>query len=126
MIERFLAAGPMRADEGGAWVYASDYDALASDLVAEKAIGTTAMYSAIERDVTIESMQADLDEAEARISELEAALAIVTQDRDTLLAMTGTTIEQVAARIRSAQETPVAHSKSQQKRIEAMTAPETK
>jgi hypothetical protein len=36
---------------------------------------------------------------------LEARCLLAEKDRDTLLTMTGTTIEQVAARIRSAQET---------------------
>lgn len=76
-------------------VLASDYDALASDLVAEKAIGTTAMYSAIERDVTIESMQADLDEAEARIRELEAALRTIAENEDCRYASCGVAAREI-------------------------------
>lgn len=64
---------------GAYYVLASDYDALA----------------------------ADLEGIEARIVQIEAELAIVTKDRDTLLEMTGATIQQVAARLRQVSETDV-------------------
>lgn len=57
-----------------------------------------------------EKMMAELAEVKRdidrsnRVQTLEAELALVTADRDTLLKMTGTTLEEVAERLRSVRD----------------------
>lgn len=50
--------------------------------------------------------QCEICERDETIERLQRELAIVTRDRDTLLEMTGTTIQQVARRIEKLRGTP--------------------